>query len=122
MSFKQSGKQSGGERRPTTLKVRKGDTVQVVAGKDRGATGKVIQAMPKTGRVLVEGVNRIKRHEKIRPTQRGGQTGGITEKEAWIDASNVQLISPDDGKPTRVAYRDEDGVKVRVCARTGAKL
>ena len=104
------------------MKVKKGDTVLVVAGKDKGAKGKVIQAYPHTQRVLVEGVNRIKRHEKIRPTQRGGQTGGITEKEAWIDASNVQLLSPDDGKPTRVAYRDEDGVKVRVCARTGAKF
>ena len=104
------------------MRIKKGDRVIVVSGKDKGVTGKVIEAYPTTQRVLVEGVNRIKRHEKIRPTQRGGQTGGITEKEAWIDASNVQLLSPDDGKPTRVAYRDEDGVKVRVCARTGAKL
>ena len=104
------------------MKVRKDDRVMVMAGKDLGAVGRVIKADPKRNRVLVEGVNRVKRHEKIRPTQRGGQTGGITEKEAWIDASNVQLISPDDGKPTRVAYRVEDGNKIRVCARTGAKL
>ena len=104
------------------MRIKKGDRVIVVSGKDKGVTGKVIEAYPTTQRVLVEGVNRIKRHEKVRPTQRGGQTGGITEKEAWIDASNVQLLSPDDGKPTRVAYRDEDGVKVRVCARTGAKF
>ena len=104
------------------MKVRKDDRVMVMAGKDLGVSGRVLKVDPGRNKVLVEGVNRIKRHEKIRPTQRGGQTGGITEKEAWIDASNVQLLSPDDGKPTRVAYRDEDGVKVRVCARTGARL
>jgi len=104
------------------VKVRKGDRVMVMAGKDRTATGKVLRVDPKRNRVLVEGVNRVKRHEKVRPTQRGGQTGGITEKEAWIDASNVQLISPDDGRPTRVAYRIEDGNKRRVCARTGVDL
>ncbi|HEV8650445.1 MAG TPA: 50S ribosomal protein L24 [Actinomycetes bacterium] len=104
------------------MKIRKDDRVIVMAGKDIGATGRVIKVDPAKNRVLVEGVNRVKRHEKIRPTQRGGQTGGITEKEAWIDASNVQIVSPDDGKPTRVAYRMDDGNKIRVCARTGAKL
>ena len=112
------------------MKVRKDDRVMVMAGKDLGVTGRVLKVDPGRNKVLLKirnyggpsGVNRIKRHEKIRPTQRGGQTGGITEKEAWIDASNVQLLSPDDGKPTRVAYREEDGVKVRVCARTGAKF
>jgi large subunit ribosomal protein L24 len=104
------------------VKIRKDDRVIVMAGKDIGATGRVIKVDPAKNRVLVEGVNRVKRHEKIRPTQRGGQTGGITEKEAWIDASNVQIVSPDDGKPTRVAYRMDDGNKIRVCARTGAKL
>jgi large subunit ribosomal protein L24 len=96
------------------VKVHKDDRVMVMAGKDIGVVGRVLKVDP--------GRNRVKRHEKIRPTQRGGQTGGITEKEAWIDASNVQLISPEDGKPTRVAYRVEDGNKIRVCARTGAKL
>jgi len=104
------------------VKIRKDDRVIVMAGKDLGATGRILKVDPGRNRVLVEGVNRVKRHEKIRPTQRGGQTGGITEKEAWIDASNVLLISPDDGKPTRVACRVEDGNKVRVCARTGARL
>jgi large subunit ribosomal protein L24 len=105
------------------MKLRKGDRVVVMAGKDKSATGKILRTDPKRNKVLVEGVNKIKRHEKVRPTQRGGQTGGITEREAWLDASNVQPISPDDGKPTRVAYRiDEDGVKKRVCARTGAEL
>ena len=104
------------------MKIHKDDRVMVMAGKDIGVTGKVIRTDPRRNRVLVEGVNRVKRHLKIRPTQRGGQTGGITEREAWIDASNVQLLSPDDGKPTRVAYRVEDGNKIRVCARSGAKL
>jgi large subunit ribosomal protein L24 len=104
------------------MRIRKGDRVMVMAGRDKTLTGKVMKVDPVRGRVLVEGANRVKRHEKVRPPQRGGQTGGIIEKEAWIDASNVQVISPDDGKPTRVAYRFEDGVKKRVCARTGAEL
>jgi len=104
------------------VKIRKDDRVIVMAGKDLGVTGRVIRVDPAKNRVLVEGVNRVKRHEKIRPTHRGGKAGAITEKEAWIDASNVQIVSPDDGKPTRVAYRMEDGSKIRVCARTGAKL
>jgi large subunit ribosomal protein L24 len=105
------------------MKIRKGDRVVVMAGKDRTARGKVLKADPERNRVLVEGVNKVKRHEKVRPTQRGGQTGGITEREAWIHASNVQPISPDDDKPTRVKYGvDSDGNKVRLCARTGAEL
>jgi large subunit ribosomal protein L24 len=105
-----------------TLKIRKDDRVMVMAGKDVSATGKVLAVDPENNRVLVEGVNRVKRHEKVRPTQRGGQTGGITLKEAWLDASNVQIVCPDCGKPTRVAHRDEDGIKRRVCAKCGAKL
>jgi large subunit ribosomal protein L24 len=104
------------------MKIRKGDRVIVMAGKDRTVTGRVLRVDPGRNRVLVEGVNKVKRHEKIRPTQRGGQTGGITERESWIHASNVQLISPEDGKPTRAAYRIKDGVKQRVCARTGADM
>ncbi len=110
------------DRKYTTLKIRKDDRVMVMAGKDVSVTGKVIRVDPERNKVLVEGVNRVKRHEKIRPTQRGGQTGGIVLKEAWVDASNVQLVCPDCGKPTRVAHRVEDGVKRRVCAKCGAKL
>ncbi|HET9253795.1 MAG TPA: 50S ribosomal protein L24, partial [Pseudonocardiaceae bacterium] len=83
------------------MKVRKGDTVVVIAGKDKGAKGKVIQAYPDTGRVLVEGVNRIKKHTRISRTQRGAQSGGIVTQEAAIDASNVMIVDSG-GKPARV--------------------
>jgi large subunit ribosomal protein L24 len=104
------------------MKIHKDDRVMVMAGKDITATGRVLRVDPGRNKVLVEGVNRVKRHEKIRPTQRGGQTGGITEKEAWLNASNVQIVCPSCGKPTRVAYRIEEGNKLRVCAKCGAKL
>ena len=106
----------------TTMKIHKDDRVMVMTGKDITATGRVLRVDPHKNRVLVEGVNRVKRHEKIRFTQRGGQTGGITEKEAWLDASNVQIVCPSCGKPTRVAHRMEEGNKLRVCAKCGAKL
>jgi large subunit ribosomal protein L24 len=104
------------------MKILKDDRVVVMAGKDITATGRVLRVDPGRNKVLVEGVNRVKRHEKIRPTQRGGQTGGITEKEAWLDVSNVQIVCPSCGKPTRVAHRVEEGNKLRVCAKCGAKL
>jgi large subunit ribosomal protein L24 len=104
------------------MKIRKDDRVVVMTGKDITATGRVLRVDPQKNRVLVEGVNRVKRHEKIRPTQRGGQTGGITEKEAWLDASNVQIVCPSCGKPTRVSHRVEEGNKLRVCAKCSAKL
>jgi len=104
------------------MKIHKDDRVMVMAGKDITASGRVLRVDPGRNKVLVEGVNRVKRHEKIRPTQRGGQTGGITEKEAWLDASNGQIVCPSCGKPTRVAHRVEEGNKLRVCAKCGAKL
>jgi large subunit ribosomal protein L24 len=104
------------------MKIHKDDRVMVMAGKDITATGRVLRTDPARNKVLVEGVNRVKRHEKVRPTQRGGQTGGITEKEAWLDASNVQIVCSGCGKPTRVAHRFEEGNKLRVCAKCGAKL
>src|SRR5882757_7511654 len=104
------------------MKVRKGDTVVVIAGKDKGAKGKVIQAYPENNRVLVEGVNRIKKHTRISQTERGAQTGGIVTQEAPIHVSNVMVVGSD-GKPTRVGYRfGEDGKKVRISRRTGKEI
>ncbi|HEX4101105.1 MAG: 50S ribosomal protein L24 [Pseudonocardiaceae bacterium] len=101
------------------MKIRKGDTVVVIAGKDKGAKGKVIQAYPDAGRVLVEGVNRIKKHTRISRTQRGAQSGGIVTQEAAIDVSNVMVVDSS-GKPARVGYRtDDEGKRVRVSRRSG---
>ncbi|AOS61442.1 50S ribosomal protein L24 [Actinoalloteichus hymeniacidonis] len=104
------------------MKVHKGDTVVVIAGKDKGAKGKVIKAYPQTSRILVEGVNRIKKHTKISRTQRGAQSGGIVTQEAPIHVSNVQVVDSD-GTPTRVGYRtDEDGRRVRISRRNGKDI
>ncbi|HEX6353936.1 50S ribosomal protein L24 [Actinophytocola sp.] len=104
------------------MKIKKGDTVVVIAGKDKGAKGKVIQAYPDRNKVLVEGVNRIKKHTRITQTQRGAQSGGIVTQEAAIDVSNVMIVG-DDGKPTRVGYKfDENGRKVRISRRTGKEI
>jgi large subunit ribosomal protein L24 len=104
------------------MRVRKGDTVLVIAGKDKGAKGRVIQAYPDTGRVLVEGINRIKKHTRISRTQRGAQSGGIVTQEATIDVSNVMVVDSD-GKPTRVGYRtDDEGKRVRVSRRSGKDI
>jgi large subunit ribosomal protein L24 len=95
------------------VKIKKGDTVQVIAGKDKGARGKVIQAYPTTEKVLVEGVNRVKKHTRVTQTQRGAKAGGIVTQEAPIHVSNVMLVV--DGKPVRVGYKiSDDGRKVRV--------
>ena len=104
------------------MKIKKGDTVVVIAGKDKGAKGKVIAAYPRMDKVLVEGVNRVKKHTRIRTTQRGSKTGGIVTQEAPIHVSNV-IILDDQGKPTRVGYRfDDDGQKVRIARTTGKDL
>ncbi|GAA5122274.1 50S ribosomal protein L24 [Haloechinothrix salitolerans] len=105
-----------------SMKVKKGDTVLVISGKDKGAKGKVIQAYPKRDRVLVEGVNRIKKHTRISQTQRGAQSGGIVTQEASIHVSNVMVVDSD-GNPTRIGYRfDEDGKKVRVARSNGKDI
>ena len=102
------------------LKIKKGDRVQVLTGKDKGATGTVIKALPREGKVLVEGVNVVKKHQK--PTRMGAQ-GGIQDKIMPIDVSNVAVVDPKDGHPTRFGYRvDADGTKVRVSRRTGVEL
>lgn len=104
------------------MKIKKGDTVVVIAGKDKGAKGKVIAAFPTRDKVLVEGVNRMKKHEKIRTTQRGSKTGGIVTQEAPIHISNVQVVDSE-GKPTRIGFRrDENGQKVRIARSTGKDL
>jgi large subunit ribosomal protein L24 len=104
------------------MKVKKGDTVQVVSGRDKGARGKVLAAYPDTNKVLVEGVNRVKKHTRISTTQRGAKTGGIITQEAPIHVSNVMVIDSD-GRPARIGYRiDDDGQKVRISRRTGKDL
>ena len=105
------------------LKVKKGDTVLVIAGKDKGARGKVIQAYPERSRVLVEGVNRIKKHTKVSTTQRGAKSGGIVTQEAPIHVSNVMVVDSD-GKPTRVGYRtdEESGKRVRIAKTNGKDI
>jgi large subunit ribosomal protein L24 len=104
------------------MKVHKGDTVLVIAGKDKGAKGKVIQAYPKENRVLVEGVNRIKKHTAVSANQRGAQSGGIVTQEASIHVSNVMVVDSD-GKPARVGYRtDENGKRVRISRKNGKDI
>jgi large subunit ribosomal protein L24 len=109
---------------PHKTRIKKGDQVVILSGKDIGVTGRVLEVLPKKNRVIVEGVNRVTRHEKIRMNRRGTQEGGIAHKEAAIDASNVAIVDPSDNKPSRIAYRvDKDsGKKVRVSKRSGAEL
>ncbi len=98
------------------MHVKKGDKVIVITGKDKGKTGTVIEALPKKDRVVVEGVNIIKKHQK--PSQMNPE-GGILEREAAIHVSNVMLLDPKTNKPTRVGYKVEDGKKVRVAKKSG---
>jgi large subunit ribosomal protein L24 len=102
------------------MKIRKGDKVVVLSGKDRGKEGEVSFVSPQKGKLIVDGVNISKKHQ--RPTKETMQ-GGIIDKEMPIDASNVAVISPQDGKATRIGYRiANDGSKIRICRRTGADL
>ena len=102
-------------------KIRKGDRVVVLSGKDRGREGVVSAVFPAKGTLLVDGVNVVRKHRK--PNQAGVMQGGIIDKDMPIPISRVAIISPEDGKPTRVGYRiTPDGEKVRVCRRTGADI
>ncbi|EGS34863.1 50S ribosomal protein L24 [Megasphaera hutchinsoni] len=102
------------------LHVKKGDTVIVIAGKEKGKKGKVIEALPKKERVVVEGLNLVKRHTK--PSQNNPQ-GGILTKEAPIHVSNVMLVDPESGKPTRVRMvLQADGTKVRTAVKSGKAI
>jgi large subunit ribosomal protein L24 len=105
------------------LFVKKGDTVIVRSGKDRGARGKVLLTSPSTERVLVEGVNRVKKHTKIQTTTRGAQEGGIVHQEAPIHVSTVQVVCPTCGEGSRIGHRrNEEGRNVRTCRKCGADL
>ena len=102
-------------------KIKKNDQVVVIAGRDKGRRGRVLEVAPARGKVKVEGVGMIKRHQRANPQANRG--GGIIDKEAFIDISNVQLIDPQSGKPTRVRYQVEgDGSKIRVAAASGHSL
>lgn len=101
------------------MSIRKDDTVIVLSGKDKGKKGKVLTVMPKDGKVIVEKVNVISRHQKPR---KQGEEGGIVKREAALYASKVQVVCPKCGKPTRVAHEIKDGKKIRVCKHCGAAL
>jgi large subunit ribosomal protein L24 len=114
---------TGKAKAPARIRLRKGDRVKVLQGKDRGKESTILRVLPKSGKVIVEGVNTAHRHTKPRSAT---APGGIIDKDMPIPASSVAIISPGDGRPTRIGYRfDEVGdhvIKVRVCKRTGADL
>jgi large subunit ribosomal protein L24 len=102
-------------------KIKKNDQVVVIAGRDKGKRGRVLEVVPVSGKIKVEGAGVIKRHQRANPQSNRG--GGIIEKEAFINISNVQLIDPQSGKPTRVRYQVEgDGSKIRTAAGSGQSL
>ncbi len=101
------------------MRIRKGDRVRILSGKDRGKEGQVSVAFPATGKVIVEGYNTARRHTKARSQE---DPGGIVDKDMPMDVSNVAVISPKDGKPTRVGYKIDGDRKIRVCKRTGAEI
>jgi large subunit ribosomal protein L24 len=107
------------------LKIRRDDMVKVISGKDRGKTGRVLRTEPARDRVYVEGLNIRKRHMRprtLRDTQRAQELGGIVESEGPIHVSNVMLIDPDSGQPTRVSVKREGGRRVRVAKRSGKEI
>jgi large subunit ribosomal protein L24 len=107
------------------IKIRKDDTVRIIAGKDKGRSGRVLRVDPKKEKVYVEGANIIKRHTRprtLRDTQRSQELGGIVEKEGPIHVSNVMLIDPDSGEPSRVAIKREGGRRKRVAKKSGSEI
>jgi large subunit ribosomal protein L24 len=107
------------------MKIRRDDTVRIIKGKDRGKTGRVKSVDPKNHRVYVEGANIIKRHMKprtLRDTQRAQEMGGIVEMEGPIHVSNVMLIDPDSGEPTRLTVKRDGGRRVRVAKKSGKEI
>jgi large subunit ribosomal protein L24 len=101
------------------MKIKKGDTVLVICGKYRGKTGKVLKVLPKEGKILVEGVNIVKKHQR---PKREGEKGQIVELPAPIDISNVKLICPNCKKATRVGYKISKGKKSRICKKCGQEI
>ena len=102
------------------MRIKKGDQVRVLAGKDKGREGEISRVIPQRNAVIIEGVNEVKRHQKATSET---MQGGIIDKTMPIDVSNVAILSPADGKPTRVGYRfSESGEKIRICKRTGVDL
>jgi large subunit ribosomal protein L24 len=100
-------------------KIRKGDKVVVLAGRDRGRTGEVVEVRPSEGRAVVRGVNMVKRHQR----QTAQQEGGIISKELPVHLSNIAIADPKDGKPTRVGFKvHADGKKIRIAKRSGAEI
>jgi len=107
------------------LRIRSGDQVKVIAGKDRGKTGKVMRVEPTKERLYVEGLNMVKRHMKpqqVRDTNREQTVGGVISREGPIHVSNVMLIDPKGGQPTRVRIERENGKPLRVATRTGTRI
>jgi large subunit ribosomal protein L24 len=114
---------SGGAR--SRLKVRSGDEVQVIAGKDRGKRGRVLRVDPQGERVYIEGLNMVKRHmrpQQVANTQREQTVGGVIEREGPIHVSNVMLVDPKDKRPTRIGVVRENGRRFRVARRSGTRL
>ena len=116
----------------SSLHVRKGDTVRVLAGRDAGATARVIRSIPKDERVVVEGINLVKRHTRVTQGVRGAQSGGIVSQEASIHVSNVQVVCPKCDQPSRLGHRQDEYVDersgktktrpVRVCRKCGTDV
>ena len=104
-------------------RIKSDDTVVVISGKDRGKQGRVLRVDPKNERVFVEGLNMIKRHQKANPmSPTANQTSGVIEKEGGIHISNVALVDPKDGKPTRIGVEVVDGKRVRIARRSGTRI
>ena len=109
----------------STMKVRKDDMVKVISGKDRGKTGRVLRTEPGRGRVFIEGLNIQKRHQRprtLRDTQRAQEIGGVIEVEGPIHVSNVMLLDPKTGDPSRVAIKREGGRRKRVAKKSGTEI
>jgi len=107
------------------LKIRRDDTVRVIAGKDKGKTGRVLRVDPRKDKVYVEGANIIKRHTRprtLRDTQRSQELGGIVEKEGPIHVSNVMLIDPTSGEPSRVGVTRDGGRRLRIAKKSGKEI